>query len=103
MGLSLLDGLKRLGLWGAFVVGPFPPGPVLVLVGDLLKYIHTYNTYTSTTLFDSRSISIFGIFACYSETHSWQICTMHLITSISVCYSETHFWQILQKPRASIL
>ena len=42
MGLSLLDGLKRLGLWGAFVVGPFPPGTVLVLVVDLLKYLHTY-------------------------------------------------------------
>ena len=26
MGSILLDGLERLGLWGAILAGPFPPG-----------------------------------------------------------------------------
>ena len=38
-GLKPGNRLRRLGLWGAIYAGPFPLGLVLVLIGDLLKYI----------------------------------------------------------------
>ena len=44
-GLEPGNRLRRLGLWGTIYAGPFPLGLILVLMGDLLKYIHTSLTH----------------------------------------------------------
>ena len=44
-GLEPGNRFRRLGLWGTIYAGPFPLGLVLVLMGDLLKYMQYIHTY----------------------------------------------------------
>ena len=52
MGSSLLDGLERLGPWGAISWGPFLLALHFVLLGNLVKY----NTiqYSTIQLYESH-------------------------------------------------